>query len=691
MLNKAAFLILCFLSVGFSCFADTNDSLVTYPEYPQCIERDYAYGVRVTQGSKTCPLVVYNHCEKSVLSGRIHGGDINRRFCEFAFSGKGVRVDIQVREDVSCYKVFPARLRLKHSFQEGVISVWLDKPEYFGIQLNDDNNTILSILADAPEDPALIPDKNDPHVIYVEKWLDAPERDGNLVTDNSIRQIYVAPGAVLNARLKIKGKGTLVNGRGMILDPMSDIFRYDQMKNKELGFLVSYALDIVVRDVKLVDARTFNYISVKNTKFYNVKAFSSMMCSDGFTICGKDTLIDHAWIYVGDNGLVLSGVNGMTIRNVAIGTSCKAIFPQGTFNKIPAELENIDVFRADEGLLQNMYNGTKDPKKQQSVAVHLKNVSAVDSTLFPLIFSGFDMGELPKTFDFENCSVPDPTGVPLYNSIGKQGVAVSVRNGKKYLFTNNYTINFTNLYIAGSPVTSLPDNRLSGKENMKLSFQIKPTNDFLPMKPDRHEVSYVYPYKVFIGDSLQRLKIQPKIQKDGTLRIEAPALNGSCSYDKEKGIIRYPYRSSHENLVADTLKTKSIWQRAPSYQARLETLFEGKNVIYNLSNVQKNAGMQCNLTDKLLSSGKGTYILKFDAKVKKGTSDVMGIELLSNEKHFIKEVKLTDNWKSYEVKFVSDFDPQVTKLISLWFRFNKNPIENAQLKNLSFRKDATIK
>ena len=49
--------------------------VVVYPEYDARIERDYAYVVRVWQGSEKKRLVVYNHCEKSALTTRTRGGD----------------------------------------------------------------------------------------------------------------------------------------------------------------------------------------------------------------------------------------------------------------------------------------------------------------------------------------------------------------------------------------------------------------------------------------------------------------------------------------------------------------------------------------------------------------------------------------------------------------------------------------
>ena len=76
--------ILCWVGAVFA-LAAAHAELVVYPDYPEQIERDYAYAVRVVQGDVRKPLTVYNHCEKSILNPRTRGGDVNRRFCEFAF------------------------------------------------------------------------------------------------------------------------------------------------------------------------------------------------------------------------------------------------------------------------------------------------------------------------------------------------------------------------------------------------------------------------------------------------------------------------------------------------------------------------------------------------------------------------------------------------------------------------------
>ena len=206
------------LCIAFAAFA-AKAELVIYPEYPPQIERDYAYRVTVSQGGESRVIPVYNHCEKSALSTRTRGGDVNRRFCEFAFDGEPVRIDIAVCEDVRSYSVFPSQLKLRHSFRDGVISVAVDKPTNFGIRLNDSDKTILSVFADAPEDKAKIPARDDPGVLYVDRWLDPPTPEGVIVVEPPVREVYIAPGAVLNSRLLIKTPAPSSTGAAWSLIP----------------------------------------------------------------------------------------------------------------------------------------------------------------------------------------------------------------------------------------------------------------------------------------------------------------------------------------------------------------------------------------------------------------------------------------------------------------------------------------
>lgn len=649
---------------------ETVAGVVVYPEYPAAIARDAAYAVQVEQEGVRRPLVVYNHCEKSILAGRTHGGDVNRRFCEFAFSGAPVRVDIRVSRDVSSYKVFPARHRLKSAFRDGVVSVWLDRPVYFGIQLNDSDKTILSVFADAPEKADEIPQKGAPGVLYVEGWVDAPGADGFLETPKDLKEIYLAPGAVLNARLKIVAKGLRMHGRGMVLDPLSDIFRYDQTQNTARGVIRVAAPDVTLDGFKVIDARTFNLMSwAPNTTFRNVKLLASMMCSDGFTNGHRGFRAENCWLYVGDNALVVSGVTGAVYRDIAIGTSCAAIFPQG--DNAAVTMENIDVFRADDGLINNWHNETlrrnnkwsemnagkahkeKDPQDLRHLAheFFFRNLSAVDCTLFSHFFSGHNMGTLPKTFAFDGCSVPGSTGRSDWRAIGKtDGVAIDTRNDpKRWLVTDNYTLTFTNLWIGGVRST-FPASAFNNPTNVAVAYATTDAPPEVPLAADRHVVTWKAP-------------VRPR-----------PAVD------------------LHANLVAEAPKTKSVWQRVPSWLVKLEATHrdEAGRVIYRLVQCEKSAGMQAVVTDGFLARGNGRWTVAFDLRARSENPFSLRVQLISNEKTFERKIpvlaaaaaELTP-WKRYEVTFDTDFDPVVTDLVAVSLTATDTADEIA-FRNLSF-------
>ena len=661
------------LVVGPRCVA--SDALVRYPDYPAAIERDDAYAVCVRQGDETRRLVVWNHCEKSILAGRTRGGDVNRRFCEFAFAGSPVTVDIAVREDVKCYKVFPARKGLKHAFRNGVISVTLTEPTYFGVQLNDYDKTILSVFADAPEKAEDVPALGAAGVLRVDGWLDAKGADGVLDVPKDVREVYLAPGSVLNARLKIAHPHVRLHGRGMILDPMSDIFRYDQIQNPSRGFVVVKATDVTVEGVKLVDSRTFNFIAwnygAQPVTFRNVKVLSSMMCSDGFTVGGKNLLVDNAWVYVGDNGLVVSGIRDATFRNVAIGTSCKAIFPQ--CSNLRVRMENVDVFRADEGLVANEYNGVlrrrnkwdemgtglqkREPGPQdlehQTEDFLFDGLSAVDATYIAYVFRCKNMGDRPKTFAFRNLSVPHVSGRDNWRLAGQtNGVSVAVLNDPaKWLNTSNCRVSVTNLYLAGRRAAAFPPFAVEPKDASILDLSVT-TDEALPctvaLVPDRVEVNWTCP-------------------------------------DKRK--VRLP--PPRANLLEDRPATRSIWQRCPSWSVKLDacTRDEKGAVVYRLRQCEKWAGMQAVLTERVKAAGFGKYRLTFETKATSETPFTLRVSAITNEKRNLVHMEgdRSGAWKTYAAEVDLAFDPKVTDLVALMLSVSK-PVDELCFRNFQLTK-----
>ena len=676
-------------SVAVAAAVSARAAITTYPEYPKEIERDYAYVVRAVQGEEKKRVIVYNHCEKSPLTRRTRGGDVNRRFCEFAFDGGPVRVDIAVSEDVKTYAVFPSRLGLKSTFKNGVISVWLDKPAMFGIRLNDYDKTILSVFAEAPEDPAKVPQKGAPGVMYVDGWQDPPGEDGVTVIDKGIKEVYIAPGAVLNSRLVVKSEGCYVHGRGMILDPLSDVFRFDQTKNTKRGFLNVSNNGVTLEDIKLVDSRTFNYCTwFKDVTFRNVKALSSMMCSDGITCGGRNLVVDGAWLYVGDNALVVSGIKGSAkLSNIAIGTSCNAVFPQGSNHEVV--LENIDVFRADEGLIKNAYNGVlrrntkwnemnsgaarKEPGpqdlKHQTQDFFFRNLSAVDCVLFSRFFVGGNMGTLQKTFGFENVSIPYPTGSDDWHTIGKTGgkIVSIMHDSAKYLDSDNFTLAITNLWIGGSRLDAIPPESIKNGDRVRISVVNKLSTPAIPAVADRHEVDWTCPYKYFIGNSQQR-DVRMISPKKGEQRIEQP-MNG-------------------ENLVADRAATRSSWQRSPSWLVKFDAMQkEGDSRIYRLTQCEKGAGIVNVFTDAYLRHGNGKYRLSFDARLRSENAVKLTAKFFTNDDDRKVKFDLPANgeWTRLECDFDVGFDLPKADLAALSLIADA-PSDEICFKNLSLVK-----
>ena len=676
---------ICAAALPFAALV-AHGGVVVYPEYDARIERDYAYVVRVWQGSEKKRLVVYNHCEKSALTTRTRGGDVNRRFCEFAFDGGPVQVDVAVCEDVKSYAVFPSRLGLKNAFQDGVISVRVDRPCNFGIRLNDYDKTILSVFAEAPEDAAKVPKKGDPKVLYVEGWVDPPGEDGVTVVADPVKEVYIAPGAVLNSRLVVKAKGAYVHGRGMMLDPFSDIFRFDQSKNTRRGFLNVSADGAVVEDVKLVDARTFNYCSwAKDVTFRNVKALASMMCSDGMTNGGRNLRVDGAWLYVGDNALVVSGIKGGALyRDVAIGTSCNAIFPQNSNEGVV--MENIDIFRADEGCIKNSYNGVlrrntkwnemnageaeKEPGPQdlvhQSQDFTFRNLSAVDCVLFSRFFAAGNMGTLPKTFVMENVSIPYTTGRDDWRTIGQtNGHLVAImHDSTKWLDSSNYTLAITNFWVGGSRMDAIPAEKIRNGDRIAVSVVNTAERPAIPSVPDRHVVNWTCPWKVYVGGALQR-DVRLVRSKEGERRL-APQDAGA-------------------NLLADRPSTRSAWQRCPSWLVKFDAVEkDGASRVYRLRQCEKGAGMLNVVTEAFLRQGNGRYRLAFEARAK-GEGDVsLEAHFLSNEKRKVAKfvVPSDGEWHTFSEAMEIDFDLAVTELAALQFKVSA-PVDELCFKNLS--------
>ncbi len=657
--------------------------LIAYPEYDKRIERDYMYDVKVVQGDRSVDLVCYNHCDSVITSPRTVNGDMYRRFCEFAFAGEPVRIEVTVYSDFDSYTVMPSAKNFRSSREGNVISIYLDKPDYLLFKLDASDDSILSIFADEPETD--LPDKNDPNVIYVEGWYE-PENSTvlNLERDNTV--LYLAPGSVLNARVKVIGNGVIIKGRGMVLDPYSDIYKTDKSETvgrQDLRYLIHVTGDHCFIDgIKMVEARDFNlWVQCTDLTVTNLKILASEMCTDGITPhVGGGCSYKHCFIYVADNCLVLSASDETSVfDDMTLGSICCGIFPQNNAGKY--EMSNFYLFRVDEGVMRNCYTWLDEPR---SFDMTIDNLSAVDCHHFPFIFYGWNMGHLPKSITFNNLAVPVATGSEARNQ--GDGSTIRVENVKGRLETSNYTLNFNGLSVGGKAVTDqaeLPKNMTDGNF-IKVSGN---GSDFGPTVSNIISGSVRPEGKLFIGERQLFTKNRP-VKTDGgwlvpaedvcaALESEVPAtavdLKGakyislddliaggvakSASYDGASGRINIAVKDGESGNLLSWFgnEAHSHWSEFISYNMHMVWLKEYGGNSFRMERCKKFAGISYNLTPQMQQYGKGTYTLTFSAKADIDTP--MGFLFGSNREFSMPSIDITTEWQDFVLTFDEQTDP----------------------------------
>ena len=676
---------------------DTTPKVVVYPEYDERIERDYTYDVKVVQNGKSYDLTCYNHTDSVATTEKNVNGDMYRRFCEFAFQGGQVRVDITVYSDFDSYTVMPSAKNFRSERNGNVISVYLDKPDYFLLKLDASDDSILSVFADEPETD--VPSKDDPNVIYVDGWYE-PENSTvlNVTKNNTI--LYLAPGSVLNARVKVSGGNVTVKGRGMILDPYSDVYKTD-VSETQGGTEKRYLLHVTgyrckIDGIKMIDARDFNlWVQCEGLKCTNLKILSSEMCTDGISPHkGGDNSFRHCFVYVGDNALVLSASSSTTVfDDITIGTICSGIFPQNDVGKY--EISNIYIFRANGGLMYNSYSWEN---AQRTFSLTLNNVSAVDCDHFPFIFYGKNMGTLPKTITFNNLSVPVATGSDTLEP--GNGHTIFVKTLENQLETNNYTFNFNGLSIGGKAVTSAKDipNTMTTKGDGWFATAANYINvtgngsKFGPVTAAKKTGSVKPEGKIFIGERQLYTKDRA-INKDGTWYVPAadvcaavgksvPAsttsINGvkyislanltssgvakSASYDSSSGRIKIgvPSGTTGDLLSWFGTSAHSHWSEYVCYNMHMIWLKEYGGNSFRMKNTYGDSGISYNLTQQMQQYGKGTYTLTFEAKAKAGTTLQINLGVNNQPKSTVNK-SLTTSWQTFTVTFNNTTAPNGIK------------------------------
>lgn len=679
---------------------EEQGTLIIYPEFDERIERDYMYTVSVTQGDKTASLPVYNHtvASRTTRSDVDTTADEYRRFSTFAFDPAGgrVRVDIKVNCDFDSYSVIPSPKNFESTFGgKGVISVYLDEPDYFMIRLNDKDSTLIAIFADEPETDVPTKDSN---TTIIDGWYDAPNGVIKLNKPNSV--IYIKPGAVLNGRICITADNCKVIGRGVILDPFSDIYNYDEKEvpddgsGDEVCLITLYnANETVIDGVHLLNSYAFNInirgiwnrTYAKNNKVTNVKMLSSQMSSDGlsFVYYNKDTLAEHCFVYVGDNAVLYE--DGAHFKDILVGTTCNAIFPQTDVRD--SSCEDIYVFRADDNIINKEYGGSNN---QTIVDNHtITNLYAVD-----------------VTYTNSLLYVEAATGCVSYNggTTIKNIYLPDIRGIKSKLYQNtvaegNCEVNLVNISLNGKLVssitTSLSGGQYSGymipSENYGWigytkthGFSYTTTDDFNPnVKKHLVTVNYKNDVNVFVGGyqvfykypiikegddilipfeqtqtELRTAKTSTVFERNGInyVSVDSLVVSGmakAVSKDGGKIVITPNYKG--ENLILPDSGILSNVTEMRASHSEITAVKNGDTSVYHVTantNSSDKLGIHMLLNEAIKKYGTGNYKLTFDAKSTSNKKLTASIGY-SNEKYTHKSVdaNIGTSWSTVTLEF----------------------------------------
>ncbi len=550
-------------------FASSPNKLIIYPEYPERIGRDYDYSVKVSQGGEAYSIPVYNELRQGGGT-RNNYGDNHRRFCEFAFSGEPVRIDVTVNMSFSEYTVIPASKNIPSEVNGNVISLYVSEPMQLILRLGnglESNNTNLAIFVDPPEEN--VPDKNDDDVIYIEGWY---EEDDNELNVTEGQTVYIAPGAVCNARVLATGDNITITGRGMVRDPHDT--RSFNKHSYNYNVNIKKGSNILVEGIKIVDCRFYHlYMNgVTNSEIYNVKIFSNQISTDGFLISGTNIYIHDSYADVGDDTFTGSGTNKY-YEDMLVGSTCGIFSLSGVrSNEV---YKDINIFRADEAIFKNYYGSGA------FLGATFENIYSVDCPFTPFLLSSRDQGDGMKNFVFKNVSLKAPSGVGDKNTPFNKykGTVLDIQNG------DNFRFDFENLYIDGSLITSPSQVKIADRSS---------------------SAAYV------------NVTVDDEIQTDIPLETNTTVLD--TPYVAPPKPVKPLY--NNENIVpnGDFEDGASPWVCVDfSYIYLTDDAVSGENSMYipastSSEGTDQRGGITAYITDEINRGGAGEYLVEFYAK-----------------------------------------------------------------------------
>ena len=512
--------------------AAATDTIVLYPEYSEKINRDYMYRVYVSQGGERYEIPVYNDMRHANNFSRdVYGTDseVDRRFCQFSATPSNANpVTVEIVSNISFtkYSIIPSIKNIASTVSGNKISFNITEAGQYVFRLNDNNITNLAIFADAVETD--IPNKNADNVVVFDEDNRAPNAIGSngvVYSSNTVfyvedwqeveffelqsgQQLYIAPGAVLNARVQIMNnqQNIKIFGRGMLRD-FNDTRAYnsgsEMLEKRNYCYLLTVgsswadmtqsanvATNVTIKDILLFDAKGFNLVfqGASDCTVDNMKVVANEISTDGISFWNCQNIeIKNSYLNVSDNVFVVDRSKNVTLDNMLVGSFYSIFFPQSEYLG-PHTYKNINVF-ASNTLFQPA-GGFKysDPA---TTSVTVENLSAIDcvapvggstSSKMGCFFSTSSSASdssVTKKITFKNVTLPSDNN--------SYAVQIGVANAK----AGNYNIVLQNVYAGTTALTRnnvrLTDSTTSGQAS---SVSVSNDGSYTAVKRNTTSASY---------------------------------------------------------------------------------------------------------------------------------------------------------------------------------------------------------
>ncbi|MEV6507688.1 glycosyl hydrolase family 28 protein [Streptomyces sp. NPDC051642] len=286
--------------------ADATDALATYP-IPDDIDQNTSFSIKVRNpGGKWRKVEAYLATAQIINPNSGSGTTNDTSVAYFDFAGT-VEVSVTYNNDtITSSRIRPLSYGIDYTVSKSkTILFTLTEPRNLSIEVNDDIFDNLQLLAGAID--ANPPSADDGDVIYYEAGVHSPA--GGILTVPSGKTVYLAGGAVLNARVDFENvEDVKLLGRGVI---------YHGSDGGAVS--VNYSKNIEIAGVTMLNPGGYALTAgeAENLTITGIRSFSSRTWGDGIDLfCCQDVVIDgvfmrnsddciavynHRWDYYGDS------------------------------------------------------------------------------------------------------------------------------------------------------------------------------------------------------------------------------------------------------------------------------------------------------------------------------------------------------------------------------------------------------